>query len=269
VRALRQNDGAARQEHREWIPGALALCLEYGYNWRVIFRAGVPRCTACAARTRGVFSSLVGAGLLKLDRRKTAHEYDRGQVIFYEGNPPLAVYCIHSGVIKLYKSGKQDQRVAIRLLGAGEVLGYRALLANEPYAATAEVVERTVTCAIAREAFEEILRSDAETAFRIMAKLATELKISEDELVSRALRTARQRTARFLVWVLENLQHARRGDRRIALPLLREEIAQMIGTTPETLSRVLQEFATEKTLRVDRKAIVVANLRALRRVAEE
>jgi CRP-like cAMP-binding protein len=215
-----------------------------------------------------VFALLTGAGLFKFDRRKLAHEYDRGQVIFYEGNPPFAVYCIRSGVVKLYKSGGDDRTVAIRLLGPGEVLGYRALLAGELYAATAEAVEKTVVCTIAKEAFEELLHNDAEMAFRFIAKLATELRISEEELVSRTQMTARQRTARFLVWVLDTLQTGTRGRARITLPLLREEIAQMIGTTPETLSRVLREFAAERILKVDRKTIEVTNRRALRRAAE-
>lgn len=231
-------------------------------------RADNPHCTACSARARGVFASLEGANLLKFDRRKFAHEYDRGQVIFYEGNPPLAVYCIRSGVVKLYKSGGDDQRVAIRLLGPGEVLGYRALLAGEPYAATAEAVEKTVVCAVAKEAFEELLHDDTGIAFRFIAKLATELRISEDELVSRTQLPARQRTARFLVWVLDTLQTSPTDKTRLTLPLLREEIAQMIGVTPETLSRVLRELAADRILKVDRKTIAVLNRRALRKAAE-
>ena len=216
-------------------------------------QAKIPRCAACSARARGVLSALAAPSLLKLDRGKFAHEYHRGQVIFYEGNPPLAFYCIRSGVVKLYKSGKRDRRVAIRLLGSGEVLGYRAILANEPYAATAEAVERTVVCAIAKDAFEEILRDDTQLAFRLIAKLATELRISEDELVSRTQRPVRQRTARFFLWVIEALQNKSEDKNRITLPLLREEMAQMIGTTPETLSRVLREFTTRKILKIDRK----------------
>jgi CRP/FNR family transcriptional regulator len=232
-------------------------------------RTPVPHCTACGTRARGVFCSLTGERLLKFDRRKFVHEYDRGQVIFYEGNPPLALYCINSGVVKLYKSGTGDSRVAIRLLGPGEALGFRALLANEPYAATAEAVDRTVACAIAKETFQEIIYQDEETAFRFMTKLAMELRISEDELVSRAQQSVRQRTARFLLSVLEKLQDPREGKNRIALPLLREEMAQLVGTTPETFSRVLRRLSAEKILAVDRHDIVVANPRALRRIAEE
>jgi CRP/FNR family transcriptional regulator len=226
-------------------------------------------CTSCPAREKGLFAPLTGAQLLKLDRRKVSHEYARGQILFYEGNPALAVYCIGTGVVKLYKSGIDDRRVAIRLLGPGEVVGYRALLANEPYAATAEAVETTVACTIPKEAFEELLHADPDTAFRFMAKLALELRISEDELVSRAQRSARQRIARFLVWVLDNVQTEPRPSNRIALPLLREEIAQLVGTTPETLSRVFRELRSRRILKVDRKNIVVADPRSLRRVAEE
>ena len=231
--------------------------------------AHLPHCTSCAARTRGLFSSLTGAQLLKLDRTKIAHEYVRGQVIFYEGNPPLAVYCISSGVIKLYKSGKRDKKVVIRLLGPGETLGFRAVIANEPYAATAETVEKTTVCAIPREVFEDVIRNDTDTTFRLIAKLATELRISEDEFVSRTQLSVAQRVARFLIWTLENLQAHSKDTNRITLPLLREEIAQMVGTTPETLSRVFRDFSERKILKLDRKTIVVANPRALRRIVEE
>jgi CRP-like cAMP-binding protein len=200
---------------------------------------------------------------------KTSHEYLRGQVIFYEGNPSLAVYCISSGAVKLYKNGRGDTKVAIRLLGAGETLGFRAVIANEPYAATAEAVEKTSVCAIPREVFGEVIRNDTETAFRLIEKLAAELRISEDEFVSRIQLSAEQRVARFLLWTLENLNTPSKDPNRIALPLLRAEIAQLVGTTPETLSRVLGNLSGRKILKVERKSIMVTNPRALRRIVEE
>jgi CRP/FNR family transcriptional regulator len=200
---------------------------------------------------------------------KTSHEYSRGQVIFYEGNPPLAVYCVSTGVVKLYKTGRGEAKVAIRLLGVGETLGFRAVVANEPYAATAEAVEKTTVCAIPREVFEEVIRNDAETAFRLIGKLAAELRISEDELVSRIQLSAAQRIARFLLWTLENLRNPSKDSSRVSLPLLRSEIAQMVGTTPETLSRVLADFSDRRILKLERKAIVVTNPRALRRLLDE
>lgn len=239
------------------------------YNHVMKSYAELPRCSTCGARDQGLFCSLTGSHLLKLDRQKIAHEYERGQIIFYEGNPPLAVYCVCSGVVKLYKTGKNDKRVLIRLLGPGEIIGYRALVANEPYAATAEAVEETTICTISKEALESFLKDDFEITMRLMAKLASELRISEDQMVTRTQDPVRQRTARFLLWLLDNLQPQSRKANKISVPLLREEMAQMIGTTPETLSRILREFANQGILALDRKNIAVTKPRVLRRVAGE
>ncbi len=229
-----------------------------------------PHCTACAARSRGLFSSLTGAQLLKLDRTKTAHEYSRGQVIFYEGNPPLAVYCISSGVVKLYKTGKRDKKVVIRLLGAGETLGFRAVIANEPYAATAEAAEKTTVCAIPREIFDEVIRNDTDTAFRLISKLAAELRISEDEFVSR-------------------MQLYRRAARGAIPPLdARESSESLEGRKPDhppapargdrpdgrddsrnAVPRVPRPHPTGRSSSWTGRSIVVANPRALRRLVDE
>jgi len=229
----------------------------------------LPKCVSCDTRPRGLFRTLTGSCLLKLDRAQVAHEYRRGQVIFYEGNPPLAVHCVYSGGVKLYKTGRDDKKIVIRLLGRGRLMGYRAVLANEPYAATAEAVETTTICTIPRDIFEGLLRDDFEFTLLIMSELAAELRISEDQLVSRTHELVRQRTARFLVWVLDELGGGAGKRNRIAVPLLREEMAQMIGTTPETLSRVLRELAVQKVIVVDRKRITVAKPRVLRHLAAE
>jgi CRP-like cAMP-binding protein len=228
---------------------------------------GPPRCTACPSRTRGLFASLTGSQLLKLDRKKIPHEYERGQVLFYEGNPALATYCISSGVVKLYKTGRAGKRLLIRFLGPGELVGFRAIIADEPYAATAEAVETTTVCTVPGETLRELLRSDSDLAMRLMVKLAEELRISEDQYLERTQEPVRQRTARFLLWVLENLQSPSKSGNKIDLPILREDMAQMIGTAPETLSRVLREFSREKIVVLDRKSITLSRLQALHRIA--
>ncbi len=230
--------------------------------------AELPRCSTCGARDQGLFCSLTGSHLLKLDRQKIAHEYQRGQVVFYEGNPPLAVYCICTGVVKLYKTGNNGKKVLIRLLGPGEIVGYRALAADEPYAATAEAVEETTICTISKETLESVVKDDFEITMRLMAKLASELRISEEQMVTRTQDPVRQRTARFLLWLLENLHPSSKKANKITVPLLREEMAQMIGTTPETLSRILREFSDKGLITLDRKNIAVPKPRALRRIAE-
>jgi CRP-like cAMP-binding protein len=229
----------------------------------------VPRCGKCRPRASGLFGALSDPHTIKLDQEKAAHEYERGQVIFYEGTPPLAIYCIHSGIVKLYKSGKNGTHIMIRILGPGEVIGYRALLANEPYAATAEAVDTTTVCTITRNTIDGLLKSDPKLILRLLSQLAAELRVSEDQMVSRMQEPVRQRTARFLLWLRESFRDRSRRTDAIGVPLHREEMAQMIGTTPETFSRTLRGLSREKVIMYDRKSISILKPRVLRRLADE
>jgi CRP/FNR family transcriptional regulator len=157
----------------------------------------------------------------------------------------------------------------IRILGPGEVMGYRALLADEPYAATAEAVDATTVCTIARDTIDELLGRDPELILRLLSKLATELRVSEDQMVTRLQEPVRQRAARFLLWLRDSLTGGARAGNKIAVPLLREEMAQMIGTTPETFSRTLRGLAREKVIAYDRKSISILKPRVLQGIASE
>lgn len=196
-----------------------------------------------------------------------AHRYEEGQAIFYQGNPPLAVYCIYSGAVKLYKKGRKDREIVTHVLGPGESLGYRSFLANEPYEATAEALESTVVCMITKEMFYEILREDTEVSLRLLAKLATELRAAEERLATHSQLTVTQRAARLLLWLYDGFQDRARGGGDINVPLLREDMARMIGAAPETLSRVLHDLAGQGILEIDRKHVSILNFSRLKDAA--
>jgi CRP/FNR family transcriptional regulator len=227
-----------------------------------------PFCAACGHTARGLFCSLAGEHLEHIDRHKTVRHYRRGQPVFHEGDPPDTLYCIYSGLVRLYKIGQRDEEIVIRLLRAGDVMGYRPMLANEPIAASARAIEDTTICLITRSAIFAVLRDSPDLALTLMGKLAVELRVSEDEMVARVSRTAAQRVARFLLWLMSGFPQAN-DPHNIDLPLRREDMAHIIGTTPETLSRVLHDFARRGILHLDRRSIRVRDLAGLRGAAEE
>lgn len=223
-------------------------------------------CRICKTRASAVFSALDDPGMESLDDCKTTHEYKRGQVVFYEGNPCLAVYCIHSGMIKLFKTGNSGEEYVIRLLGPGEIIGFRPLLADESFAATAQAVSNSRICVISREHILNVIKSSSELSARIMAKLAVDLRISEEQFISRAQENVRQRTARMLLRLLEASNEISDDNSRISVPLLRSEMAQVVGTTPETLSRTLRAMAQKGILQLSRSDISVLNAEKLRSI---
>ena len=223
-------------------------------------------CALCGSRERSVFCNLSNVDLKRLQRGKTVRHYRRGQIIFYQGDTPSALYCIHSGWVKLYKTSQKGEGTVIRLLGPGDIAAYRPLLADEPFAATAEAVEPAKICIISKQAFMEFARCQADFPNQIIAKLADELRESE-ELWLRSHETAEKRTARFIVWLLERRSKEDKEDLTVRIRLRRSEMAQAIGTTPETLSRTLKTFTERGIIQQSRTDLKITNLLELKKMA--
>jgi CRP/FNR family transcriptional regulator len=194
---------------------------------------------------------------------RTIVQYPAGQVIFSQGQPPLAIYCLASGAVKIYKASETGGLIIIRVLSPGDLIGYRAVLANEPYAATAEAIKPTTACVIPRESFVEILRTSPGLCERFLAKLARELRISEEQLLTVANEPVRRRLARLLLLMLKAGGAPVRANSPIPTAYRRNEMAQMIGTTPETLSRALRLMAGQGLIRVTRTEIRVTDPKRL------
>jgi CRP/FNR family transcriptional regulator len=224
-------------------------------------------CEVCGHRAESIFCSLAGAHLEQLDREKTVRRFEKGEVIFYEGTPAHAVHCIYTGRVKIYKTGPKGESIVIRLLGPGEIFGYRALLSDELCAATVEAVESTVICSITKPTLFGLLKQSPQLTMRLLAKMAQELRTSEEQLIAIAQETVRQRTAKLLLFLAEGNKHKYQPSTPLQIPLLRSEMAQMVGTAPETLSRTLRYLADRGMVQVNRAEILIINRKALKQLA--
>jgi CRP-like cAMP-binding protein len=223
-------------------------------------------CAACGNSSRGFFCSIAGAHLERIGRGKIVHRYQRGDIVFREGEPASAIHCIQQGTVKVYKLGRDGEEVVIRLLGPGDIMGYRPLLANDTFAANASVLEDTTVCTVTRKLLMAALRESPELASRMMEKLAAELRVSEDQMVRRVVETVPQRTARFLLWLHDAHANGHNHVRFESL-LRREDMAMVIGTTPETLSRTLHDLERRNVVGLERRAIQIRELEKLQHLA--
>jgi CRP/FNR family transcriptional regulator len=226
-----------------------------------------PLCATCAPIRSEAFCHLAQEHLERLDREKVVRLYRRGQTVFEQGDEPAFFHCIYSGCIKLFKMGSHGEEQVIRLLGGGDFMGFRAILAEENYAATAAAVEPSTLCCIPASTFLSLLGECPALSLYIMRTLARELRISEDQMLVRTQESVRQRTARFLLWAHERLGKAQDPSRPLALPVKRNEMAQVIVTSPETLSRTLRAFSEKGVIRLTRTEISITNLALLRNIA--
>jgi len=227
------------------------------------------RCAICGTRSNGLICGLGERVHARLERDCATHLFRRGQTIFYPGAPAQALYVIRSGRVKIFRTGKGGQEQVLRLHGPGEIIGYRPLLAGEPYVASAEAVADSLLCIIPAATLRELLRDVPELAPRLLAKLARELRNSEDLMMDLLHHPVRQRAARLLLRLLEGDGSDAGSAVLDAEQLRRQDMARMIGTTPETFSRVLRGFAQRGIITLTRGRIRVRDQALLRKVAGE
>ena len=224
-----------------------------------------PVCSRCPARTEGVFASTAPARLERLMSERVACEYAPGETICHEGTPSLAVHCVASGQVKMSRWGPQGDCRVVAMRGPGDLLGCRAVLAGCPYMASAETLRTSLVCTIPRASFIEALREDAGLAFAVLTHMARQTTAAEAQLVSRSTDHVRKRAARYLLSLAPRAPEAEGMALDGLLP--RHEMALLIGTTAETLSRTIHRLAEEGVIAIARDRITVLDLAALRRVA--
>lgn len=220
-------------------------------------------CQNCTSRVLGILCNLEGKALKECNDHKTSNTYKKGQTIFYEGNQPYGLYCIFSGRVKLFKSGVDGKQQIVRIAGPGDLLGYRALFATEPYTATAETLEDATICCIDRNAFFPLIGKNPELALSIIKKLAKELREAEHLATSIAQHSVRERMAELLLMLKETYGKQTKKGVVIDLRLSREELAEMIGITQETAIRLLSEFKKDGLIDVQDRDITILNPKAL------
>lgn len=224
-------------------------------------------CESCNSRLSGVFATLDPVSLAQLTRTRIAHSYDKGQVLFYEGNPCTSVFCIESGVAKVYKNGARNRMYILYLAKAGDVLGLEALLAGDFHAATAEMLEGGIVCALDRAELLHVM-DDRPRMYQVISScLAEQLRRSEEDRAELASAGVRERLALTLLTLATRYGEEVSGHVRIGVDLSRDDLADMVGTTTETAIRYLGDLRDRHILSTDGRTIFVDDLDRLARLA--
>lgn len=231
-------------------------------------QANAPRCEDCKCRCHGIFRDLSVELLEKLSHARIYNTYKPHQVIFYEGNQPFGIFGIYSGRVKIYKSDALGHQQIVRIVGAGDLIGYRCILANEPYTATAETLSDVEACFIDKKNFFKLIEQAPQTAFNIMQSLATDLRGAEEKHIKLVHKNVRERFAELLLNF--SVQYGKKCSQGIELgiQLSRDEMAGIIGSSSESVIRMMSEFKNERLIDVQGRKIILLNLPLLKKASE-
>ncbi|MCB0737177.1 MAG: Crp/Fnr family transcriptional regulator [Bacteroidetes bacterium] len=187
--------------------------------------------------------------------------YKKGEVIFEEDRHPAKLYCVIHGKVKVSRLNETGREQIVRLYGPNEVLGYKSLVMESPYHASATALEETQLGFVSKSAFDRIIDTNPRIARLFMKILCQNLDESENQLVSLASKNIRERVAGALV--LLQRKFGLNNDKTLGINLSREEIAGMIGIATENLSRTLSQFRDEGIIDALGRKIVILDTEQL------
>ena len=206
-------------------------------------------CHGCDVRTAAV-CGVLECGDLAIFRRLGSHvQLRRGQPLFHEGDLATRVFTVTRGSLKLYKLLPDGRRQVTGFMHSGDFLGIS--LDNE-HAFTAEALEQCSLCTLPRTRFDDFVEDHPELERELYRLAAHELAAAQQQMVLLGRKTAAERLATFFVLLAEQAERRTASSVRfLRLPMSRTDIADYLGLTKETVSRVLALLKRGRMIRLD------------------
>ncbi len=218
-------------------------------------------CLTCTDRHTGWFCNLSPQALVEYDALGMHVSVPSDGTLFHEGQPARSVYILCSGQVKLTTSSKEGKILLVRLAKPGDVLGLSAAMSGTPYETSAQAVEPTLVKSFQRQDFLHFIERHIEGSLHAAQMLNREYRDALSDAVRLALSTnISGRVARLF---LEMASGKNEPKPRFTLSLTHEELSTMLGTTRESVTRVLSEFKRKEIIGINGSAITILRKDAL------
>lgn len=225
-------------------------------------------CLSCPSRGEHLFCNLSLQAGQRLNEIKSTAVYPKGAMLFIEGQMPRGVFVLCSGKVKLSTTSREGKTIITKISDSGDVLGLNAVVSNVPYEVTAEMMEPGQANFIPRDSLQLLLRDFPEAAMRVAQQLSRNYFTAYDEI--RTLGLAASPSEKFakllLSWSTKSTQSD--GSSQVKLTLTHEEIAEIIGTTRETVSRLFSEFKKKQLMQAKGATLVIRSRIALEKIVQ-
>ncbi|MBI1966960.1 MAG: Crp/Fnr family transcriptional regulator [Gemmatimonadetes bacterium] len=209
-----------------------------------------------------LFSQLSPADLQRVTAVAREKFYPKNSVILFEDDPGDALFVVVSGQVKVVLIGEDGREVILSVLGQGQFFGEMSLIDDEPRSAHVIAMEDANLVVLRREDFEAILTQTPAIALALLREMSRRLRRADEKVGSLVLLDVHGRVARLLLEMAEE-----EGGERITRRLTHHTIAQMIGSSRETVSRTMRDLVEKGHIEVNRKDMVIRDRAALEQAA--
>jgi CRP/FNR family cyclic AMP-dependent transcriptional regulator len=229
----------------------------------------IENCITCPHKESRLFCNLSPAALQRLSEITASATYPKGATFFVEGQPARGIFILCAGHVKLSTSSADGRTLILRISEPGDLLGLPAAISGRAYEVTADVIEPTQANFISRADFLNFLREYGEAALRVAQELSETYQTAFAEMRTIGLsHSAREKLARFILdWSAHH--PSENGAIRFNLTLTHEEIAQMIGASRETVTRLFADFKKKSLLQVKGSSVTIRDKHGIEQLLQE
>ncbi len=211
-----------------------------------------------------IFQGLEDKDVSLIEDIVVVRRYKKNMIVFMEAEPGEALFFIIAGKVKIYKLAEDGREQILHILKEGDVFAEIVFIDRGNYPATAQVLEDSQIGMIRNDDFEKLVRQNPDIALKLLRVMTYRLRQAQIQIRDIALKDTYGRVAGMLLML--GKEHGVKNDEglKIDLALSRQELANLIGTTRETVTRILSDFNKSKVIRLERQEILILDEKKLR-----
>jgi CRP/FNR family transcriptional regulator len=190
--------------------------------------------------------------------------YEKKEVIFRQNTRTSHIMCIKSGLVKIYKEGRNNRYIILKIAVENEFLGLMSIYGGDMHQFSASAIQTSEICFIDINVFNHILRSNGDFSFNIVNQLSMDGLFIFDRLMSQSHKQLPGRIADVILYFSEIIYN----NNEFEFPLTRRELAELAGTTKESFIRTLAEFKNDKIIDLDGSRVKINSLKIVRTLSE-
>jgi CRP/FNR family transcriptional regulator len=199
------------------------------------------------------FDGLPESQLAQVGGIAVIREVSKGTVVFSEGDEGDGFYVLASGRIKIFKLSPDGKEQILHIFGPGEPFGEVALFSGKHFPAGAQTLESARILFFPREAFISLIKSNPELALNMLAVLSVRLRIFTRMVENLSLKEVPGRIAAYILYLSDRFD----GASTLELDITKSQLAALLGTIPETLSRILGRMSSRGLISIDGASIQI------------
>lgn len=205
-----------------------------------------------------LFSGLNQEQLSKLERASRIKQYNKGHVLFLEGEESDVFYIVLKGEIKVSRVSPGGKEKILKIMGKGEYFGEMGVLESKRRSASAEVISsQAVLLILEGDSLKRLIKENPEIALKIIATLSERLRLANHEIENLAFRDVEGRLKDLFFRMARQGEKYAYIDKRIT----HEEIGKFIGTSRETVTRIVNKLQNRGLIEVQEDIIILKDIK--------